>query len=96
MAEVRLSVAASRDLDAAFDFGAERWGVEKATEYLRAFDDAFALLAQFPHLGTTRDEISPGACSMGCGSHTIWFRLTDSIVTITRVLHTRMDIERRR
>lgn len=89
VADVRLSVAAANDLDAIFDYGATQWGVEQAGAYVASFGDCFALLGDFPAIGTARPEIEPGIRSTPHGSHIVYFSSDANRVIIERVLHNR-------
>ena len=89
MADLRLTEAATRDLDAIFDYGTEHWGVEQAATYVASFADCFALLADFPLIGTARTDVEPGIRSTPHGSHIVYFSSDVRLVVIERVLHKR-------
>jgi toxin ParE1/3/4 len=92
MAEVRLSPAARRDLDAIYDFTAQTWGTPQARSYLSSIDQAFRLLAARPASGAPCDHIRPGYRSWRVARHRIYFRAAPDGITVVRVLHERMDI----
>lgn len=89
MADLTLTEAAARDLDAIFDYGAQHWGVEQAAAYVASFADCFALLADFPLIGTARPEVELGIRSTPHGSHIVYFSSDARQVVIERVLHSR-------
>lgn len=89
VADITLSAAAARDLDAIFDYGAERWGIERAAAYVASFADCFALLADFPLIGTARADVEPGLRSTPHGSHIVYFNSDARQVVIERILHSR-------
>ncbi len=89
VADLTLTEAAARDLDAIFDYGADHWGVEQAASYVASFADCFALLVDFPLIGTARPDVEPGIRSTPHGSHIVYFSSTVSQVTIERILHNR-------
>jgi toxin ParE1/3/4 len=51
----------------------------------------FALLAEHPHAGRSRDEIEPGLRSFSSGQYLIYYRESRSHVVISRVLHGKRD-----
>lgn len=89
VAELVISRAAARDLDAIFDYGAVQWGVEQAAAYVGSFGDCFGLLSDFPLIGTARPDVGPGVRSTPHGSHIVYFTSDGAHVTIERVLHNR-------
>ena len=89
MAEFRLTAAAARDLDDIFDYGAGQWGAGQAASFIATLAERFALLADFPEIGSARDDIEPGVRSTPCGSHIVYFSSDASGVVIERVLHNR-------
>ncbi|WP_439546249.1 type II toxin-antitoxin system RelE/ParE family toxin [Sandarakinorhabdus sp.] len=89
MADVTLSTAAARDLDAIFDYGADHWGTEQAATYVASFADCFALLADFPLIGTARPDVEPSLRSTPHGSHIVYFSSDARQVVIERILHSR-------
>ena len=89
VADVRLTEAATRDLDAIFDYGADHWGIEQAAAYVASFADCFALLADFPLIGTERPDVETGLRSTPHGSHIVYFSSDARQVVIERVLHNR-------
>jgi toxin ParE1/3/4 len=89
VAELAISRAAARDLDAIFDYGAVTWGVEQAAAYVSSFADCFTLLSDFPLIGTARPDVAPGSRSTPHGSHIVYFTSDSGRVTIDRILHNR-------
>jgi len=89
VAEITLAAAAAHDLDAIFDYGAEHWGVEQAAAYVASFADCFALLADFPLIGTARPDVEAGIRSTPHGSHIVYFSSDPRRVVIERILHRR-------
>ena len=48
-------------------------------------------LTAYPHLGRTRDDMASGLRAHPTGEHVVYYRVDDRAVTITRVLHRRID-----
>ncbi len=90
-----LSPRARSDLDEIWDYTAERWGLDQAERYIRAIQSAVESLAKDPTLGRGCDDIRPGYRKYPVGSHILFYRLTDEGLDVVRILHRRMDVERR-
>ena len=91
MAEFALTAAAARDLDDIFDYGAGQWGADQAASYVETLAERFALLADFPEIGSARDDIEPGVKLTPCGSHSVFFSGYAVGEAIKRVLYKRCD-----
>lgn len=63
-----------------------------ADQFLDRIQDRFMALPDFPHLGTSRDELKSGLRSQPVGNYLIfYFPLADGI-EIVRILHGSRDI----
>ena len=63
-----------------------------ADQFLDRIQDRFVALADFPHLGTSRDELKSGLRSQPVGNYLIfYFPLADGI-EIVRILHGSREI----
>jgi toxin ParE1/3/4 len=63
-----------------------------ADQFLDRIQDRFMALADFPHLGTSRDELKSGLRSQPVGNYLIfYFPLADGI-EIVRILHGSREI----
>jgi len=72
-----------------------RWSQAQAATYLAGLDRAFALIADFPDLGTLRPEIVPPVRLYRHKLHVVVYRDMPNGIEILRVLHQRQDwIER--
>ena len=72
------------------------WGREQRNIYLKKIDDAFHSLAGMPDKGRDCDYIRQGYRQYCVGKHFIFYRATGvNDIEIVRVLHERMDIEKR-
>jgi toxin ParE1/3/4 len=89
-----LSPAAAVDLDKIWDYGEERWGVDRAESYAREIQAAIETVARDPRRGRPCDDVRQGYRSFSVGSHVLFFRLHPLGVDIVRVLHQRMDFHR--
>lgn len=93
MTGFQLTPAAKSDLDAIWDYTAERWDVDQAESYVREIRDACVRLVDGLSRGTPIDEIRPGYLKLAVGSHFLFYRkAVGGGLDIIRILHQRMDI----
>lgn len=90
----RLSPLAEADLEEIWRYTFERWSAEQADRYV------LDLIAAFEDLATGRKtgrpvDIRAGYLKQVAGSHVIYFRRVDACVDVIRILHGRMDVNRR-
>ncbi|MDM7955294.1 type II toxin-antitoxin system RelE/ParE family toxin [Blastomonas sp.] len=91
MAEYRLTPAAQRDLDSIFDYTVAQWGLAQATDYTDFIEQACTVLANAPLRAPTCDAIRQGYRRQGVGRHVIYFRETNTGISVVRILHQRMN-----
>jgi toxin ParE1/3/4 len=89
-----LSPRARLDLAEIWKYSAEHWDSEQADRYIRTLNESFAAVAKDVRLARACDEIRPGYRKFRSGSHVVFCRVTDEVVTVVRVLHSRMDFQR--
>jgi toxin ParE1/3/4 len=82
---------ARRDLLDVWDYYERVASVEIADKLLREIDQAVARLADDALMWKARDEVLPGLRSVLVHPYTIFYRVSDGIVEITRVLHGRRN-----
>jgi len=90
-----LSARSEADIESIAQTSLEQWGVVRAEQYVLALHALFQRLAEFPELGREMDHIRAGLLRMRSGSHLVFYRKTSIGVRIVRILHQRMDFERR-
>lgn len=90
----QLSPQADKDLEEIFDFTNEKFGWNKANEYLNEFDELFVEIGKHPEIGRVRSEIKIGLYSFPKESHVIFYRIIQMKVRIIRVLHGSRDLPR--
>jgi len=93
MMRLRLSDPARADLDGIWEYTARRWSVDQAEAYLRAINQALALLRDNPRLGRNAGGVKPGYFKFPALSHVIYYRLPSGTLDVIRVLHKSMDAE---
>ena len=94
MAPYVLSPRAKADLSEIWDYGADRWGADRATDYIRDIQRAIEHAAAHPLRGRACDEVRAGYFKVSVGSHLLFYRLVDDVLDVVRVLHQRMDVSR--
>lgn len=93
----RLFVAdrAKADIHSLREYTEAQWGIEQQRRYLHGLFDRMRQLRHHPRLGRPRDDLRAGLRSLISGSHMIYYRETEDLVVILRVLHVRMDVSSR-
>ncbi|MGC4027035.1 MAG: type II toxin-antitoxin system RelE/ParE family toxin [Mesorhizobium sp.] len=93
MTQLVFSPAALADLDAIWDFSADKWSADKADGYVDHIFEACADLSKGRKSGR-RVEIRDGYLKYGVGSHLIFYRKHNNLLEVIRILHGKMDMER--
>jgi toxin ParE1/3/4 len=51
------------------------------------------MLEEYPFAGRSRDEIRPGLRSVVASPHVVFYRVTDGVAEVVRVLDGRQDLD---
>lgn len=94
MAPYRFTKQAETDLESIVDFSLEKWGIKRTTSYLDQLEELADNLANYPDLGIGRTDLIEGLFSFPHLSHVIFYTKQTHGITITRVLHKRMEPNR--
>ena len=95
---VDITPAAESDLDAEFDYLADR-NADAARRFYKAAHETFAQLAEMPGTGTSYPSPPPKLAGMrrrlisGFRNYLAFYLTTDDSIQVLRVLHGAMDIE---
>jgi len=92
MAEYRLTQRARADLIDIYDFTEGKFGVYQAEAYYAGLVRSFGLLADFPRIGQTVDELAAGYRRFRFQSHLIFYSVQPDCVEIRAVVHAAQDI----
>lgn len=92
--KVRLRASARRDLREIWEYSAVQHGEEAADAYLRDIDAALARLANYPELGTPCAELGPNLRTLPVREHRLFYVVYPDRVSVVRVLHKAMDVQR--
>jgi plasmid stabilization system protein ParE len=69
-------------------------GRQQRLKYQTTLLDAMQTLARYPQLGRSRHTFAPHVRSHHVGEHVILYGIDDVRLTVLRILHQRMDVER--
>ncbi len=95
MRELRIRPRARQDLKRIWRYTADQWGDAQADLYLAQIDAGVRGLANFPDIGEPMEHVRTAYRKLQINRHLIFYRATDPIVEIVRVLHQAMDVARR-
>ncbi len=90
MHEIFKSQQAKNDLKEIYFYTLNKWGSDKAVDYLMQIDTGLQELINNPMLGKSRDYIRDGYRSVQINRHVIFYRVQKTEIFIVRVLHERM------
>lgn len=85
--------AAEVDIEAIWDYSADRWGESQADLYTDEIVHTCEALATGSKPGRPVD-VRPGLFKCRVSSHVIYFRNTAERIVVIRVLHGTQDVER--
>lgn len=93
MADFRLSERAERDLIEIYDYTEETFGAYQAEAYHAGLERTFDLLANFPRIGRSVDEIAPGIRRFRFQAHTVFYTEEATFILIRTILHQSREIK---
>jgi len=94
MTKVVRSPLAENDLLNIWQYSYEKWGANKAGEYLLQLNSGMQELANNPLLGKSREIVRPSYRSIQINRHVIYYKVQNDVIDIIRVLHERMIPEK--
>ncbi|WP_349368534.1 type II toxin-antitoxin system RelE/ParE family toxin [Salinarimonas sp.] len=69
----------------------ERWGREKAEDYVRSIAAAVERVASGRGRGRRAIDVAPDLWRIRVGSHGVYYRVAERYLDVLRILHERMD-----
>jgi toxin ParE1/3/4 len=90
----RFSRRAEADLLSIGAYTLRTWGENQAVRYLADLEACCRMLADYPALGRTCDDVRPGLRRMESGRHVVFFREDAGGILVSRILHQCMLPER--
>ena len=64
---------------------------ERADAFVRRIEDSFEPLRHFPEMGPSRDSLARGLRAHVYGKYVMYYRVTDTALTVVRVVHGARD-----
>lgn len=92
MAEYRVTQRARADLIGIYDFTETKFGSYQANAYYAGLIRSFGLLADFPLIGQTVDDLAAGYRRFRFQSHLIFYTVQADYIEIRAVVHGAQDI----
>ncbi|WP_109484185.1 type II toxin-antitoxin system RelE/ParE family toxin [Paraburkholderia sp. C35] len=91
MKEFVLSPAAGLDLDDIWDYSAKYWGIRPAERYIRMIQDTIVGLTDGTQPSRAASHVRQGYRSVLVGTHIVFFKETEILIDVIRILHQRMN-----
>jgi len=90
-----ISKKAVSDLEEIWLYTVEHWSVEQADRYYNLIFDEIAYICKNEDAGKSIEHIRKGYRAAKVKSHLIFYKISNDVIEIVRILHERMDIENR-
>ncbi|MFB8789190.1 MAG: type II toxin-antitoxin system RelE/ParE family toxin [Potamolinea sp.] len=87
------TVPASRDIESIIDYVADNTSLDAADKLLRKINKKCSTLANFPHMGRSRDELLSTLRSLPIDNYLIFYRPIEEGIEILRVVSGYRDLE---
>jgi toxin ParE1/3/4 len=91
---VNLSRRAREDYRQILLHSVQTWGEEQQRAYNAALLRALAIVGDNPNIGRARPDLPPGYRAFPVEQHIILYRITSRAVSVARIIHSRMDVQR--
>lgn len=91
--ELDFTADAQRDVRSILRYTRSTWGVRQRDIYARQIRTALDQLTQFPELGEQHDFLPADVRARRVGQHVISYQLQREVISVVRVLHSRMNAE---
>jgi toxin ParE1/3/4 len=73
-------------------YSLQTWGEQQQVAYNATLLRALQAIGNNPRIGRTRDDLRPGYRSYVVEQHVILYRITTRRVSVSRIVHNRMDL----
>lgn len=90
MSQLYFSSSARNDLKEVFDY-ISLDNPSAAVGFLKKLKDTCNRIARYPSIGVQRDDLAPGLRCFPIGSYLIFYRTSEGLTGIVRVLHGSRD-----
>jgi toxin ParE1/3/4 len=89
-----LSRQAATDIGDLLQYTYETYGARQEKKYAAAIDKALETITENPSLGHSRPDLSRNHKAYNVERHVVVYRLIGQTVSVSRILHGRMDFTR--
>ena len=90
-----ISKKAVSDLEEIWLYTVEKWSAEQADRYYNLIFDEINYICKNINAGKSMEHVRKGYRASKVKFHLIFYKVSNDIVGIVRILHERMDIENR-
>jgi toxin ParE1/3/4 len=90
-----ISKKAVSDLEEIWLYTVEKWSIEQANRYYSLIFDEIDFICKNVDTGKSMNHVRKGYRASKVKSHLIFYRVTNDVVEIIRILHERMDLDNR-
>jgi len=90
-----ISKKAVSDLEEIWLYTVEKWSIKQANRYYSLIFDEIDFICRNIDTGKSMNHVRKGYRASKVKSHLIFYRVTNDVVEIIRILHERMDIDNR-
>ncbi|WP_425607323.1 type II toxin-antitoxin system RelE/ParE family toxin [Roseibium sediminicola] len=91
MRRLQFTPAAEQDLNEIWQYTVDLWGRQQAVQYVRDLKSSCQALARDKLISQSAEHVRPGYRKAKSGKHVLYFRETNAVLIIVRILHERMD-----
>lgn len=91
MSRLNVSPTARRDLHAVFDHIATD-NPRAAATFVDRVEEACRRIADFPEMGTLREDLAPSLRAFAVGNYVVLYRPADQGIDVLRVVHGARDL----
>jgi toxin ParE1/3/4 len=92
--KILIKPRAEEDLKNIYSYSLQEFGIKKARQYVKNLDEVFRKISENPNLGSHASYVKSKLIFYRSTSHLIFYQITNSSVTIIRILHKSMDFEK--
>lgn len=91
----KISKKAVSDLEEIWLYTVEKWSTDQADRYYNLIIDEINYICKNSDAGKSMEHVRKGYRASKVKSHLIFYKISNDIIEIVRILHERMDIENR-
>jgi toxin ParE1/3/4 len=89
-----ISEPANQDLEMIADYLGANYGLETSEKFINGITSRCKYIAQFPSIGRSRNELSPGLRSLSYEQYIIFYKIAEETLEIVRVASGYQDLKK--